>query len=261
MSGEITVTPTIVSVNTTTSPVTVTVTQSPVAVTTTNQGLQGAQSVVAATSPITYNSSTQTVGITQSALSLAPEQITGTAYTQTQVNNKFHQSTSTWDVPARAFVSGTALLSAYVGSPLRGQIFAPERDLTVSTISVYVSQAANWTGATSAQAKVALYTLSGTTLTPLTISSFASNPFTAATSFYNFSITSTALSANTYYGVALTFSYGGTPTTVPSLAVQSLAGSNFAAATPPMTFVSGATNISGTTSANGINQSYYFRLS
>jgi len=62
MAGEITVTPTVVSVNATTSPVVVTVTESPIAVTTTNQGIQGAAGVVEATSPITYDSGTQTVG-------------------------------------------------------------------------------------------------------------------------------------------------------------------------------------------------------
>ena len=65
MAGEITVTETVVAVNATTSPVQVTVTETPVAVTVTNQGIQGAtgaSGVVAATSPITYNSGTQTVG-------------------------------------------------------------------------------------------------------------------------------------------------------------------------------------------------------
>jgi len=62
MAGEITVTETVVSVHPTVSPIIVTVTESPIAVTTTNQGIQGASGVMAATSPITYDSGTQTVG-------------------------------------------------------------------------------------------------------------------------------------------------------------------------------------------------------
>lgn len=97
MAGEITVTETVVSVHPTVSPVVVTVTENPIAVTTTNQGIQGAtgakgdkgsdgaqgpSGVINVNSPITNIGGTTTsanLGLDQTALSIQPNQVVGTA--------------------------------------------------------------------------------------------------------------------------------------------------------------------------------------
>lgn len=63
MAGEISTTEQIVEITTTENAVAVAVTESPVAITVSDIGLQGATGVVDATLPITYNSTTKTIGI------------------------------------------------------------------------------------------------------------------------------------------------------------------------------------------------------
>lgn len=194
----------------------------------------------------------------QSTLNIAPSQITGTAYTLTNSEKRFFQGTTTIDVPSRMSVTGA--ITGVSGS-LRGNLFTPEKNLTITNIGLYVSTAANWTGATTPQAKVAIFSVSGTTLTPVATSSFSASPFTSATSINNISITSTNLVAGTTYAVGMVMTWTGTPTTIPTLAGYTVAGTNFAGLSPVMNFGINATDISGTYTAAGLTNGFYFRLS
>jgi Major tropism determinant N-terminal domain len=66
---------------------------------------------------------------------LSPSKITNTAATLVQQRNKFYQGTTTLDVPPRLNITtGTAVAQ----NSLRGMIFVPEQDITVTKISNYV---------------------------------------------------------------------------------------------------------------------------
>ena len=166
-----------------------------------------------------------------------PAKISGTASTLTQQRAKFYQGTTTLDVPARGFVYGAGGFAIVNGSTT-GYLFTPEQNMNVTKISFYVKTAASWGSATSPQAKAALYSVSGTTFTPITVSSaWQTSPF-GATGLYDFTITSTALTAGTTYAVGMLTTWSGTaPNTVPALAYHYLAGQGFAALSPQMTFI------------------------
>lgn len=91
MTYEVTVTEQVTEITTTDDVTSITITETPAVISEQVAGIQGAKGdtgatgatgatgVVAADAPITYNSTTKTVGITQSAISIAPSQVTGTA--------------------------------------------------------------------------------------------------------------------------------------------------------------------------------------
>jgi len=193
---------------------------------------------------------------------LSPSKITNTAATLTQQRNKFYQGTTTLDVPSRLhWTSAVALAS---GST-RGWLFTPEQDITITKISNYVTTAANWTSATTPQARAAIYTVSGSTLTPLVISSWQASPFPTATQFYDFTISSTTLTAGTTYAVGMLTTWTGTPTTAPSVAILPFVGAVMIGSTnpPQITWIlTSQTDISGAiTIGNGSNTAVAFRLS
>jgi hypothetical protein len=192
-----------------------------------------------------------------------PAKILGTASTVVSQRAKFYQGTTTLDVPARAFVYGPSGLSVVNGSTT-GYLFTPEQNMNVTKISFQVRTAASWTNATTPQAKAALYSVSGTTFTPITVSSaWQASPFTA-TGLYDFTITSTALTAGTTYAVGMLTTWSGTPTTTPQLAYHYLGGAGFAALSPQMTFITASQTdiVSGTgiSGATGNLTANYARL-
>lgn len=194
---------------------------------------------------------------------LSPSKITNTAATLTQQRAKFYQGTTTLDVPSRMFVSATTALAS--GS-LRAYFFTPEQDITVTKISNYVGlTAANWSGATTPQAKAALFTVSGSTITPISgaISAWQSSPFTSTTSLYDFTISSTTLTAGTTYAVGMVATWSGTPSALPLLAYHLLGGAVLVGGTilPQISFSSAQTDISGAvTSTAATSTPWYFRL-
>jgi hypothetical protein len=176
---------------------------------------------------------------------------------QSRSDAKFFQGTTTIDVPSRMFITG--LLTLVSGS-LRGHLFTAEKNFTVTNIGMYVSAPAVWAGATSPQAKVGLFSVSGTTLTLIASSAFVASPFTVGTAITNFSI-SASLVAGTTYAVGLVASWTGTPASTPTLASLNLVGNNLAGLSPVMNFQVSATDIAGPYTAAGVNQAYYFRIS
>jgi len=147
----------------------------------------------------------------------------------------------------------------YVGNAISGTGIASGAKITaVSTNGLTITVDLAHTGAVSGtitltqvpQAKAALFSVSGTTLTPLATSTTYTLPYTTANAFYDFTIASTALTAGTTYAVGVLLNWGGTPTTTPTNASSNLQSSNnpnLNVATPRMTFfVASLTDIPAT---------------
>jgi hypothetical protein len=193
---------------------------------------------------------------------LSPSKITGTAATLAQTRARTYQGSNTLDVPSRQFITAGA---APVNGIIRGYLFTPDTDITVTKISYYVTSASNWSGATSPQAKAGLYTVSGTSFTPLVSSGFTSSPFGTASQLETFTVSSTVLSAGSTYAVALLSMWTGTPSSPGQLAYHGINGGNLAALAPQITFTFGSTGTqtdltSTLTSPSGTNTPYYARL-
>ena len=194
---------------------------------------------------------------------LSPSKITGTASTVAAQRAKFYQGATTLDVPARQFVTGSVAVSNDI---TRGFLFTPEQDITVIKISNYVVGAASWGTATSPQAKVALYSVSGTTFTPITISDWQASPFGTATSLYEFTIASTGLTAGTTYAVGMLTTWSGTaPNTIPTIGYSAIVGGILAGSTipPQMNFsLNSQNNITSSAiiAPSATNTPPYFRL-
>jgi hypothetical protein len=218
----------------------------------------GTQDITITATPTAGTVSDASIGGTLSA-----SKITNEAATLVQQRAKFFQGTTTLDVPSRIFLSAN---SAVASGTIKAQFFTPEQTLTgITKISMYVATAANWTGATTPQAKAGIYTVSGTTYTPISTatSSYQASPFGTAAALYDFTLSgSTTLTAGTTYAVGMVTTWTGSPSVIPTLASQSLVGSNFASLTPAISFsVTGATDIVAVTTGLGSNAPFYYRLS
>jgi len=114
-----------------------------------------------------------------------------------------------------------------------------------------------------AAAKAALFSVSGSTTTPIATSAWQNYPFVGGTTLlYDFTIPSTTLTAGTTYAVGMVVNWGGTPT-VPSLAIWPNANGNLSSATylPQITQQVATTDIVASSSALGIASPWFFRLS
>jgi len=220
-------------------------------------GPAGPTGVVAATAPITYNSGTQTVGITQSGLTLTQSQVTNLTtdlaakVSTTVAVDQTSMSSTVQDTHERlnsiTSVGGTS-------QTVYWSFFTPLRDITVSQVTTASggTAAAGVTGA-----RMGLYSISGTTLTLLARTASDATLFTATSTLYTRSFDTTGGYPATYTltaGTRYAFAIRVQATTMPTLAATST-NSAIAALTPRVTAAIGGLSDLPTTQTVVVNGS------